>query len=104
MDSFSSMDGFGGSGGSRDRSINRDTIIESMNMLKNQIAIQHQEVLLQSLNEKCFKMCVSTPGSSLDNSQQKCLAKCTDRYIEAWNSVSRALTNTIRQQHEMMRN
>ncbi|XP_039251686.1 mitochondrial import inner membrane translocase subunit Tim13-like [Styela clava] len=99
MDSFSS---FGSSGGAGGQKLDRQTIMESVQLIKRQTAIQHQEMLLQTVNEKCFKMCVSSPGSSLDNSQQKCLAKCVDRYIEAWNAVSRTVTNKIRQQADMM--
>lgn len=97
MDNFS----FGSSDSSRG-TINRETISESIQLIKRQAMIQHQELLLQTLNEKCFKMCVTSPGTSLDGSQQKCLAKCVDRYIEAWNSVSRAVTNKIREQADMM--
>jgi len=99
MDSFSSFDSSSGGGMP---ALNRSSIEESLKVIQMQAAMQQQEILVQTINEKCFKMCVSSPGSSLDTSQQKCLAKCVDRYVEAWNCVSKTVTNKIRQQANMM--
>lgn len=43
---------------------------------------------LQTVRDKCFKMCLSSPGSSLSSSDQKCLSRCMDRYQD----VSAAMT------------
>jgi len=99
MDSFSSFDASSGGGMP---TLNRSSVEESLKVIQMQAAMQQQELLVQTINEKCFKMCVSSPGSSLDTAQQKCLAKCVDRYVEAWNCVSKTVTNKIRQQAGMM--
>lgn len=38
----------------------------------------------QFMIDACFDQCVSKPGSTLDTSEQKCLARCQDRYQEAY--------------------
>ena len=36
----------------------------------------------QTVRDKCFKVCVTSPGGSLSGSEQKCLSRCMDRYQE----------------------
>lgn len=36
----------------------------------------------QTVRDKCFEKCVAKPGSSLGSSEQQCLARCSDRYID----------------------
>jgi import inner membrane translocase subunit TIM13 len=31
------------------------------------------------VTEKCFKKCITSPGSSMGSSDQKCVAMCMDR-------------------------
>lgn len=38
--------------------------------IKQQLDVAHAQELLQSINEKCFKMCVQKPSSSLSSSDQ----------------------------------
>ncbi|KAI0988513.1 hypothetical protein GJ496_005914 [Pomphorhynchus laevis] len=64
-----------------------------MSSVQQQIAVQNFQELLQKISEKCFKMCVTKPGSLLSNSEQKCLNNCTDRYIDSFNTVSRTYLN-----------
>jgi import inner membrane translocase subunit TIM13 len=61
-----------------------------MNQVKAELALANAQELLSKLNEKCFEKCIGKPGSKLDSSEQNCLAKCMDRYMEAWNLVSKA--------------
>lgn len=101
MDSFSSLDSYGSGSGSTP-TVNQETIQQSIKVLQLQAQIEQQEYLVQTINDKCFKMCVHSPGTSVDSSQQKCLARCIDRYVDAWNCVSRSVTNKIREQSQMM--
>lgn len=50
-----------------------------MDQVKQQIALANAQELLTKMTEKCFKKCVSRPGSELDSSEQKCIAMCMDR-------------------------
>lgn len=73
---------------------------ELMEQVKQQIAIANIQELVTKMTEKCFRKCISTPGKSLDSSEQKCVAMCMDRYMDTWNVVSRAYTARIeRERH-----
>ena len=100
MDGFS-LDSIGSSSGGTP-TVNRETIQQSIKVLQLQAQIEQQEILVQTINDKCFKMCIQTPGSTIDSSQQKCLARCIDRYVDTWNCISRSVTNKIRQQSQML--
>lgn len=52
---------------------------ELMNQVRQQMIIANTQELLSKMTEKCFKKCISKPGSELDNSEQKCVAMCMDR-------------------------
>ena len=75
--------------------------------------------LLQEISEKCFKVCVTKPSSSLSSSEQvislkeifhyliffsivffskKCLGFCLDRYFDALSIVSRAYTQRLQKE------
>jgi len=47
----------------------------------------------QTVREKCFEKCVPKPGTSLSSGEQTCIAKCTDRYVDA----TRAISNVVLQ-------
>ncbi len=71
---------------------------ELMEKVKQEIALANFQELLTKITEKCFKQCISKPGTSLDNSEQKCVAMCMDRYIDAYNTVSKAYSSRIQQE------
>ncbi|CAN0136349.1 mitochondrial import inner membrane translocase subunit Tim13 [Lampetra fluviatilis] len=73
-----------------------------MEQVKVQIALANAQELLQRMTDKCFKKCISKPGTSLDNSEQKCVAMCMDRYMDAWNTVSRAYGTRLQHEHANM--
>lgn len=52
---------------------------ELMQQVRQQMIIANTQELLGKLTEKCFKKCISKPGTELDNSEQKCIAMCMDR-------------------------
>ena len=52
---------------------------ELMRQVRQQMLIANTQELLSKMTEKCFKKCISKPGSELDNSDQKCIAMCMDR-------------------------
>lgn len=69
-----------------------------MNSVKQQLAIAKAQELLEKINDKCFKMCFSKPSSSLSSSDQKCLTNCMDRYLDAWNAVSKTYMSRIQKE------
>jgi len=69
-----------------------------MEQVKAQIAVANAQELLQKMSDKCFRKCVSKPGSSLDNSEQKCVSLCMDRYMDTWNVVSRVYAQRLQRE------
>ncbi|CAI5799172.1 Mitochondrial import inner membrane translocase subunit [Podarcis lilfordi] len=57
---------------------------------------------VKRMTDKCFRKCIGKPGSSLDNSEQKCVAMCMDRYMDAWNTVSRAYNSRLQRERANM--
>lgn len=52
-----------------------------MDQVKQQIALANAQELLTKMTEKCFKKCVTRPGTELDGGEQKCIAMCMDRLV-----------------------
>lgn len=48
--------------------------------LRRWLVLKRVSTLLQTVRDKCFTMCITSPSSSLSNSEQKCLSRCMDRY------------------------
>ncbi|XP_037530605.1 mitochondrial import inner membrane translocase subunit Tim13-like [Nematolebias whitei] len=95
MDRFGSDLSAGGSGCKVDAS----TI---MKQVKVQIVAANAQELLQRMTDKCFKKCIGKPGSSLDNSEQKCIVMCMDRYMDAWNTVSQTYNSRLQRERGRM--
>ncbi|CAK9807278.1 Mitochondrial import inner membrane translocase subunit Tim13 [Anthophora plagiata] len=75
---------------------------ELMQQIKQEVAVANAQELLSKISEKCFKKCVVRPGTSLDSSEQKCVAMCMDRYMEAYNLVLKTYTARIQKEHDRM--
>ena len=41
-----------------------------MSNVQQQVALAQAQEMLQAISEKCFKMCISKPSTSLSNSEQ----------------------------------
>lgn len=47
--------------------------------------------MLENIGDRCFDKCITSPGSALSNSEQKCLAFCMDRYQDAMGVVTQSV-------------
>jgi import inner membrane translocase subunit TIM13 len=52
----------------------------------------------QKLNEHCFERCVPKPGSSLSSGESTCYSQCMEKYMSAWNVVSKQYINRIQRE------
>ncbi|XP_008555408.1 mitochondrial import inner membrane translocase subunit Tim13 [Microplitis demolitor] len=75
---------------------------ELMQQVKQEIAVANAQELLTKITEKCFKKCIVKPGTSLDSSEQKCVAMCMDRYMDAFNVVSKAYSNRLQRERNRL--
>ncbi|KAH9838778.1 Tim10/DDP family zinc finger-domain-containing protein [Rhodofomes roseus] len=60
-----------------------------MDTYRQEMALTNAQELMNKCNEKCFAKCVTKPGGSLSGSEQSCLSNCLQRYMEAFNIVSK---------------
>ncbi|XP_076762890.1 mitochondrial import inner membrane translocase subunit Tim13 [Xylocopa sonorina] len=75
---------------------------ELMQQIKQEVAVANAQELLSKMSEKCFKKCIVKPGTSLDSSEQKCVAMCMDRYMDAYNLVLKTYSARIQREHDRM--
>lgn len=60
-----------------------------MQSIRGEMALANAQELMSKVNEKCFQKCITKPGTSLSSSEETCLSRCMDRYLEAFNIVSK---------------
>ena len=66
--------------------------------ITNSSNLANARFLISKVNENCFAQCVPTPGSSLSGKEQACLSSCMEKYIEAWNTVSRTYVGRLQKE------
>ncbi|KAF8905001.1 Tim10/DDP family zinc finger-domain-containing protein [Gymnopilus junonius] len=72
-----------------------------MNNVRQELALANAQELMNKASERCFAKCVTKPGDSLSSSEQTCLSRCLDRYMEAFDIVSRTYTARVsKERHE----
>ncbi|EIW84136.1 hypothetical protein CONPUDRAFT_50892 [Coniophora puteana RWD-64-598 SS2] len=71
-----------------------------MNTIRNEIALSNAQELLNKTNEKCYAKCITKPGTSLSGSEETCLARCMDRYMEAFSIVSRSYQTRLARERD----
>ncbi|RUP45105.1 Tim10/DDP family zinc finger-domain-containing protein [Jimgerdemannia flammicorona] len=81
-----------GSGGDSDKKQ------QVMDQVRGDLALANAQELINKMNEKCFTKCVPKPGYRLESGEKTCLSKCMDRYMEAWNVVSRTYVNRLQEE------
>uniref|UniRef100_A0AC35THH8 Mitochondrial import inner membrane translocase subunit n=1 Tax=Rhabditophanes sp. KR3021 TaxID=114890 RepID=A0AC35THH8_9BILA len=66
--------------------------------VQQQSQLQNAQTLITEISEKCTTSCITYPGDTLSKTEQQCLARCSDRYMESWNLVSKILQNRLMSQ------
>jgi import inner membrane translocase subunit TIM13 len=52
----------------------------------------------QKLNEHCFERCIPKPGTSLSKGEESCMSACMEKYMSAWNTVSKQYVGRIQRE------
>ncbi|KAH7102780.1 Tim10/DDP family zinc finger-domain-containing protein [Auriculariales sp. MPI-PUGE-AT-0066] len=60
-----------------------------MAQVKQELALANAQELINKISEKCYSRCIPKPGDKIGYSEEGCLARCMDRYMEAFNVVHR---------------
>jgi len=66
-----------------------------MDQVKQELAMANAQELVNKMNEACYTKCILKPSTSLSSSEETCLARCMDRYMEAFNIVSRTYVDRL---------
>ncbi|KDQ53114.1 hypothetical protein JAAARDRAFT_39488 [Jaapia argillacea MUCL 33604] len=69
-----------------------------MRNLRNEMALHSAQELINKTNEKCFLKCVTKPSTSLSGSEETCLSRCLERYLEAFDLISRTYVSRIQRE------
>ena len=68
---------------------------EIIQQVQQQVALANMQELLQKVTDKCFKKCITSPGSSMSSSDNKCVSLCMDRSVKCICSLEiQTLTTT----------
>ncbi|PPQ91034.1 hypothetical protein CVT25_013959 [Psilocybe cyanescens] len=71
-----------------------------MNNVRQELAFANAQELMNKASDRCFTKCVTKPGDSLSSSEQTCLSRCLDRYMEAFDIVSRTYTARVSRERQ----
>ncbi|KAL1920947.1 uncharacterized protein VTP21DRAFT_11582 [Calcarisporiella thermophila] len=97
MSDYSSFSGLSSVGSSDNMESRKQAV---MDQVRSELALANAQELINKMNEKCFSKCVPKPGYRLESSDQTCISKCMDRYMEAWNIVSRAYISRVQRESQ----
>ncbi|XP_043837056.1 mitochondrial import inner membrane translocase subunit Tim13-like [Dromiciops gliroides] len=71
-------------------------------LIMEQVKVQIAVANARELPNKCLRKCIENPSCSLDNSKQKCIAVYMDRFMDPWNTVSRAYNSRLQRERANM--
>ncbi|TVY17316.1 Mitochondrial import inner membrane translocase subunit tim13 [Lachnellula arida] len=92
------MNSFGASADPKSAVMNQVRQEAAMNNAR--LLIEHIKLILipKKINDHCFERCVPKPGSSLSSGETTCFTQCMEKYMAAWNTVSRQYIGRIQQE------
>uniref|UniRef100_A0A060TDZ5 Mitochondrial import inner membrane translocase subunit n=1 Tax=Blastobotrys adeninivorans TaxID=409370 RepID=A0A060TDZ5_BLAAD len=103
MSGFTSI--FGSSGSKPEAAMSTSSSSASNTELKKQIqeqisqelAVANATELVNKITENCFQSCFGVPGDSITAAEQTCTTQCMQKYMMAWNLISRSYIARIQQ-------
>mmetsp|Transcript_5945 Transcript_5945/g.14473 ORF Transcript_5945/g.14473 Transcript_5945/m.14473 type:complete len:115 (-) Transcript_5945:181-525(-) len=72
---------------------------QMMHQVKAELDAAYAQEFYNTVRDKCFKACVTSPSSSLGSSERTCLERCVDRYLEATQVVSKSAISALQGGH-----
>jgi len=75
-----------------------DSKMQIMRQVQQEAAMQNARMLVEKLNEHCFERCVVKPGTSLSSGEEGCFKNCMEKYMSAWNTVSKQYVARIQKE------
>merc|ERR1712137_1445803 len=69
-----------------------------MRQVQQEAAMQNARMLVEKLNEHCFERCIPKPGAALSKGEESCMSACMEKYMSAWNTVSKQYVGRIQRE------
>ncbi|EWC47604.1 mitochondrial import inner membrane translocase subunit tim13 [Drechslerella stenobrocha 248] len=66
-----------------------------MDKIRQDAALEQARALIEKVNDNCFDKCVPKPGKELSKGETTCINLCMEKYMSAWNVVSRKYIERI---------
>ncbi|KAL7416840.1 Tim10/DDP family zinc finger-domain-containing protein [Mrakia frigida] len=87
---------FGGSSATKQAQPSQEVRKEQiMEQVKQELQLASAQELINKMNEKCFEKCVPKPGALLTRAEESCVTMCMERYMEAFNVVSKSYVTRL---------
>ncbi|KAF2126098.1 hypothetical protein P153DRAFT_298747, partial [Dothidotthia symphoricarpi CBS 119687] len=77
-----------------------DPKTQIMRQVQQEAAMQNARMLVEKLNEHCFERCVPKPNTSLSKGEESCFTACMEKYMGAWNTVSKSYVSRIQKENQ----
>ncbi|KAI9224740.1 Tim10/DDP family zinc finger-domain-containing protein [Blastocladiella britannica] len=77
---------------------NEERVAQIKQQLRQELALSNLQELVNKVGENCYAKCITTPGAKLSSGEETCLAKCMDRYMDAFNVVAKSYELRVREE------
>lgn len=67
------------------------------NDIAQELAVVQATELVNKLTENCFAKCIQQPQGSVSSVEDVCISQCSEKYMRAWNVISRSYIGRIQQ-------
>ncbi|GJJ08719.1 hypothetical protein Clacol_002938 [Clathrus columnatus] len=70
-----------------------------MSQMKQELAMVNAQELLNQMTKKCYSRCITKPSAKpFSSSDETCLTRCMQRYMEAFDVISRSYTSRLQRE------
>ncbi|KAF1809119.1 hypothetical protein P152DRAFT_461759 [Eremomyces bilateralis CBS 781.70] len=69
--------------------------------VRQESALSNARQLVEKVNEHCFERCVPKPSTSLSSGETSCYSACMEKYMAAWNVVSKSYITKLQREPSM---
>ncbi|KAL5114565.1 protein translocase subunit [Pleosporales sp. CAS-2024a] len=81
-------------------SVANDPKTQIMRQIQHEAGMQNARLLVEKINEHCFDRCIPKPAASLSKGEETCYTSCMQKYMGAWNVVSKQYVARIQRERQ----
>ena len=70
---------------------------ELQDQIAQELAVANATELVSKISENCFAKCIPSPGPQMTAAEDNCINQCQEKYMRAWNVISKAYITRIQQ-------